>query len=64
MTTKLNKFEEGKTYLMEHSHKAYGGGAWTVTCTNVIGERICLNGKWHVAKIYLETRNILSEVES
>ena len=57
------KFEEGKSYLVEFSHKAFGGGMWTTACTQVIGDRVCLSGKWHDANLYLESRTILSEVE-
>ena len=57
-----NKFTVGKSYLMEHKHKAFGGGMWVAECTHIIGDRVCLNGKWHNANTYLETREIISEV--
>jgi len=57
------EFEKDKVYLMEHNHKAFGGGYWEAKVDNIIGDKVSLNGKWHVTKTYLETRTIISEIK-
>lgn len=56
-------FVTGKRYIMEHTHKAFGGGFFEVKVDEITEDLVKLNGKWHNAKTYLETRKIINEIK-
>lgn len=57
------KFEEGKTYLVERSHKAFGGGLYEIKIEKMIGkEYIKADGKWNSYEGFVSEWIILADL--
>jgi len=59
----MNKFEKGKTYLVERTTKVYGGGIFELTIENMTKKHLKYNGNWHKIGNVEERYTILEELE-
>jgi hypothetical protein len=53
-------FEVGKVYLLEHNHKAFGGGTWSSACKALTDTHIQLGNRFHELSTVEDNYNVLA----